>query len=106
MTQWKQGLSFFLWNKNSLSETAIPDFCDFEYELRDISRTLSILDVGTVSPTVRSGNGPYIKKNHAHSALHAVFSITQLEHSITSVITEIRMLMEFIFLEKNAILKT
>jgi hypothetical protein len=56
---------------------------DFENEQRDICRTLSILDVGTVSQMVRSGNGPYIKRNHARPALLTVFSTTQLGHSIT-----------------------
>jgi hypothetical protein len=56
---------------------------DCENEQRDISRSLYILDVGTVSQTVRSGNGPYIEKCHARPAHHTVFSITQLGHSIT-----------------------
>jgi len=34
------------------------------------------LNVGTVSQMVRSGNGPYIAKYHARSALHTVFSTT------------------------------
>ncbi|MGB6338835.1 MAG: hypothetical protein WBF32_03595 [Candidatus Aminicenantaceae bacterium] len=37
---------------------------------------LLYFDVGTVSQTVRSGNGPYIKRNHAHPAFHTVFSTT------------------------------
>jgi len=56
---------------------------DIKNEQRDISWTLSILDVGTVSQTVRSGNGSYIKRNHARPALLTVFSITQSDHSIT-----------------------
>ncbi|MEE9503185.1 MAG: hypothetical protein V3V48_14005, partial [Candidatus Aminicenantaceae bacterium] len=54
---------------------------------RDISRTLSILDVGTVSQTVRSGNGPYIERCHARPALLTVFSTTQLGHSITQLVS-------------------
>jgi len=38
-------------------------------------------NVGTVSQTVRSGNGPYIAKDHARPALLTVFSTTQLDHS-------------------------
>ena len=61
----------------------IDQISDFRNKLRNISRSLSILDVGTVSQTVRSGNGPYIGKHHARPALLTVFSTTQLGHSIT-----------------------
>ncbi len=64
----------------------IDQISDFRNKLRNISRSLSILDVGTVSQTVRSGNGPYIGKYHAHPALLTVFSTTQLEHSITQLV--------------------
>jgi hypothetical protein len=47
---------------------------DFENEQRDIRRILSILDVGTVSQTVRSGNGPYKKRNHARMEPFSRFS--------------------------------
>ena len=40
------------------------------------------LSVGTVSQTVRSGNGPYKEKHHARPALLTVFSITQSDHLI------------------------
>jgi len=40
-------------------------------------------NVGSVSQTVRSGNGPYIARNHARPALLTVFSTTQLDPSIT-----------------------
>ncbi len=40
-------------------------------------------DVGTVSQTVRSGNGPYKEKYHARPALLTVSSITQSDHLIT-----------------------
>ena len=45
------------------------------------------LYVGTVSQTVRSGNGPYIKRNHARPALLTVFSTTQLGYSISQLIS-------------------
>jgi hypothetical protein len=52
-------------------------------------------NVGTVSQTVRSGNGPYIARDHARSALLTVFSITQSDHSITLLssheITDLKM---------------
>jgi len=34
-------------------------------------------NVGTISQTVRSGNGPYIDKYHARTVLHTVFSTSQ-----------------------------
>jgi len=40
-------------------------------------------NVGTVSQTVRSGNGPYIASDHAHPALLTVFSIIKFDHLIT-----------------------
>jgi len=43
----------------------VPQLVISKNEQRDIGRTPSILDVGTVSQTVRSGNGPYTEKNHS-----------------------------------------
>jgi len=40
-------------------------------------------NVGTVSQTVRSGNGSYIARDHARPALLTVFSTTQLGHLTT-----------------------
>jgi hypothetical protein len=49
----------------------------FENEQRDISRILSILDVGTVSQTVRSGNEPYKKsKNLTSGRFNAISNWT------------------------------
>jgi hypothetical protein len=39
---------------------------DFEIQQRDNRGILLILNVGTVSQTVRSGNGPYKKKKLDH----------------------------------------
>jgi hypothetical protein len=51
-------------------------------------QTKQIIDsnVGTVSQTVRSGNGLYIEKNHARPALYTVFSTTQLGYLITQLV--------------------
>jgi hypothetical protein len=42
-------------------------------------------NVGTVSQTVRSGNGPYIDRYHARHVLLTVFSITKSDHLITQL---------------------
>jgi hypothetical protein len=47
-------------------------------------------NVGTVSQTVRSGNGPYIAKDHARPALHTVFSTTQLGHFLIAKLVFLR----------------
>jgi hypothetical protein len=69
--------------KTVMNDLTSDQIGDFENEQRIISRARSILDVGTVSQTVRSGNGSYKDKDHAHPSLYTVFSITQLDHSIT-----------------------
>ena len=52
-----------------MNDIPIATIGDFENEQRDISKTLSVLNVGTVSKTVRSGNEPYIEKSPARPAL-------------------------------------
>ncbi len=51
--------------KTVMNDKTNDQIGDFENEQRVISRALSMLDVGTVSQTVRSGNGPYIERCHA-----------------------------------------
>jgi hypothetical protein len=53
--------------------------CDIKNEQQESSEA----PVGTVSQTVRSGNGPYKDRDHARQALLTVFSITQSDHSKT-----------------------
>jgi hypothetical protein len=51
--------------KTVMNDLTSDQIGDFENEQRIISRARSILDVGTVSQTVRSGNGSYIERYHA-----------------------------------------
>jgi len=69
------------------------------YDLKNEQRESSAAHVGTVSQTVRSGNGPYKEKYHARPSLLTVFSITQSDHSIRLLciyeITNLEMLSDF-----------
>ncbi len=53
------------------------------YDNKNEQRDSSAAHVGSVSQTVRSGNGPYKEKYHARPSLLTVFSITQSDLSIT-----------------------
>ena len=53
------------------------------YDIKNEQRESSAAHVGTVSQTVRSGNGPYKEKYHARPSLLTVFSIIPSDHSIT-----------------------
>ena len=50
------------------------------YDIKNEQWENSAAHVGTVSQTVRSGNGPYKEKYHARPTLLTVFPITQSDH--------------------------
>ncbi len=52
------------------------------YDIKNEQRESSAAHEGTVSQTVRSGNGPYKEKYHARPSFLTVFSIIQSDHSI------------------------